>query len=126
MCAIDAATFRQSEAQLQPKRPQIEKVTPSASFAPSSSAGGVTLKVVLAQLQRMDARLDTLSDELCQVNSRVSCIAWWQARLGGFVESPCHSLKAFEDDDDDDDEDEDEDDSSSNDDMMIAWLTYPL
>ena len=50
MCAIDAATFRQSEAQLQPKRPQIEKVTPSASFAPSSSAGGVTLKVVLAQL----------------------------------------------------------------------------
>ena len=120
MCAIDAATFRQSEAQLQPKRPQIEKVTPSASFAPSSSAGGVTLKVDLAQLRRMDTRLDTLSDELCQVNSRVSCIARWQARLGGFVESPCHSLKAFEDDDDDDDEDEDEDDSSSNDDMMIA------
>ena len=67
MCAIDLTTFRQSEAQLRPKWPQIEKVTPSASFAPSSSAGGVTLKVVLAQLQRMDARLDTLSDELRQV-----------------------------------------------------------
>ena len=78
----------------------------------------MTLKVVLAQLQRMDARLDTLSDELCQVNSRVSRIARWQARLGGFVESPCHSLKAFEDEDDDgdsvdDDDDKGEDDSSS-------------
>ena len=74
----------------------------------------------MAQLVCMDAHLDTLSDERCQVNSRVSCIARWQACLGGCVESPCHSLKAFEDDDDDDDEDEDEDDSSSNDDMMIA------
>ena len=123
MCAIDLATFRQSEAQLRPKWPQIEKVTPSASFAPSSSAGGVTLKVVLAQLQRMDARLDTLSDELRQVNTHVSHIARWQARLGGFVESPCHSLKAFEDEDDDndfdnDDDDEDEDASSSSDDEM--------
>ena len=131
MCAIDLATFRQSEAQLRPKWPQIEKVTPSASFAPSSSAGGVTLKVILAQLQRMDARLDTFSDELRQVNTHVGRIAWWQACLGGFVESPCHSLKAFEDEDDDgdsDDNDDDkgEDDSSSDDDMMIAWLTYPL
>ena len=31
----------------------------------SSSAGGVTLKAVMAQLQCMDARLNTLSDELC-------------------------------------------------------------
>ena len=38
--------------------------TPSTS-APSSSMGGVTLDVIMAQLQRMNARLDTLSDELC-------------------------------------------------------------
>ena len=80
MYAIDAAIVRWSEAQLQPKRPQIETATPPTSstpstFAPSSFVGGVTLEAIMAQLVRMDARLDTLSDELCQVNTRVSCIA---------------------------------------------------
>ena len=36
---------------------------------------GVTLEDIMAQLVRMDARLDTLSDELCQVNTCFSCIA---------------------------------------------------
>ena len=45
----------------------------------------MTLVVVMVQLQRMDACLDTLSDELCQVNTRVGRIARQQARLGGFV-----------------------------------------
>ena len=77
------------------------------------------------QLQRMDACLDTLSDELCQVNTRVSHIARWQAHLGGFVASPSPSLKAFENEDgdgdsDDDDDDEDEDASSSSDDEITA------
>ena len=35
-----------------------------STFAPSS-VGGVTLEAIIAQLQRMDARLDTLNDELC-------------------------------------------------------------
>ena len=79
----------------------------------------------MVQLQRMDARLDTLSDELCQVNTYVGRIAQRQARLGGFVVSPSPSLKAFEDEDDDgdsndDDDDEDEDASSFNDDEMTA------
>ena len=73
----------------------------------------------------MDALLDTLSDELCQVNTCVSCLARWQARLGGFVESPSPSLEASEDKDNDgesndDDDDEDEDASSSSDDEMTA------
>ena len=46
---------------------------PSTS-TPSSSASGVTLKAVMAQLQCMNSRLDTLSDELCQVNTRVGRI----------------------------------------------------
>ena len=54
--------------------------TPPASSAPSTSApssstSGVTLEAVMAQLQRMDACLDTLSDELCQVNTCVGRIA---------------------------------------------------
>ena len=79
----------------------------------------------MAQLQRMDAFLDTLSDELCQVNTCVNCLARWQARLGGFVESPSPSLEASEDKDNDgesndDDDDEDEDASFSSDDEMTA------
>ena len=53
--------------------------------------GGVTLEAIMAQLQRMDACLNTLNDELCQVNTRVSCIAQRLAHLGGFVESPSPS-----------------------------------
>ena len=78
----------------------------------------------------MDAHLDTLSDELCQVNTHVNRIAWRQACLGGFEESPSPLPEASEDEDDDDDsnddDDEDEDANSSNDDTMTAWFTYPL
>ena len=79
----------------------------------------------MVQLQRMDARLDTLSDELCQVNTYVGRIAQRQARLGGFVESPSSSLEASEDEKDDGDSDggdadEDKDASSFNDDEMTA------
>ena len=69
----------------------------------------------------MDAHLDTFSDELCQVNTRVSCIARRQARLGGFVASPSPSPKASTDEDGDDDDDEDEDASSPSDDEMTIF-----
>ena len=79
----------------------------------------------MAQLQRMDARLDTLSDELCQVNTCVGCIARRQAVMGGFVSSLPPTLEASKDEDKDDDDDaiasDDEDDgdaSSSSDDAM--------
>ena len=63
----------------------------------------------------MDARLDTLSTELYQVNVHVGCIARRQASIGGFTPeanlSP-PSLVAFESEDDDDD-DGDGDDASN-------------
>ena len=70
MYAIDSATVQRSKAQLWPRWPQTEMVTPSTSFAPStssplSSVGGVTLEAITVQLVRMDALLDILSDELC-------------------------------------------------------------
>ena len=72
----------------------------------------------------MNARLDTLSDELCQVNTHVGRIPLRQAHLGGFVESFSPSLEASKDEDDDgdsdDDDDEDEDTRSSSDDEMTA------
>ena len=78
MCAIDYTTVKRSEAQLRAR--QLDSAappshsTPSQS-APSSSSGNMTLGDVMAQLQHMDARLDTLSTELYQVNVRVDRIA---------------------------------------------------
>ena len=68
----------------------------------------------------MDAHLDTLSDELCQVNTRVGRIVRRQAVMGGFTASPSPSPQASEDEGDDDDADEDEDANSFSDDEMTA------
>ena len=77
----------------------------------------------MAQLQRMDARLDTLSTELYQVNVRVGRIARWQVAMGGFALKPTPSPPqpvAFDsdaEDDDDDDASDDDRDASSTDEM---------
>ena len=77
----------------------------------------------MVQLQHMDARLDTLSTKLYQVNTRVGHITRRQACLGGFVKSPSpppEAPEASKDDDDfnDDDDGEDGDASSSSSDKM--------
>ena len=71
MCAIDYATIKRSEAQfrsLQPYStapPSHSALSHSAPFASvPSSSGDVTLGDIMAQLQHMDARLDTFSTEL--------------------------------------------------------------
>ena len=47
--------------------------------------GDVTLGDVMVQLQRMDARLDTVSIELYQVNVRVGRIVRRQVTMDGFA-----------------------------------------
>ena len=75
----------------------------------------------MAQLQHMDARLDTLSTELYQVNVHIGRIARRQAIMGGFspeASPPPPSVASdsdFEDEDEDDD-DGDDDDASNDDD----------
>ena len=73
----------------------------------------------MAQLQRMDAHLDTLSTELYQVNVRVGHIARRQATMGGFAPeptpSPPHPVASDFDAEDDDDDDGDDDDASYDD-----------
>ena len=81
----------------------------------------------MMQLQRMDARLDTLSTELYQVNVHVGCIARRQAIMGNFAPEasppppPVASDSKDEDDDDGDDndasDDDDDGDASSADEM---------
>ena len=70
MCALNVATVRRSKAQFRPKWPRTETTTLPASSAPSTSthslvASGVTFRAVMAQLQSMDARLNTFNDKLC-------------------------------------------------------------
>ena len=72
----------------------------------------------MVQLQRMDARLNTLSMELYQVNVRVGRIARRQATMGGFASQPTlppHPMASDSDDDDDDDDDDGDDDASDDD-----------
>ena len=75
----------------------------------------------------MDARLDTLSTKLYQVNIRVDRIARRQASMGGFAPEatpspPSPVASDFEDEDDDDGDDDDasndaDGDASSTDEM---------
>ena len=133
MCAIDYSTVKRSKAQFLLR--QTDSAAPSSRFVPSrstpsasapSSSGYVSLGDVMAQLQCMDARLDTLCTELYQVNVRVGRIARRQASMGSFtpepIPSPPHPVASnsdAEDDDDGDDDDasDDDGDASSTDEM---------
>ena len=72
----------------------------------------------MAQLQSMDARLDTLSTELYQVNVYVGRIARRQATMGEFAleASPSPPPPVASDFEDEDDDDGDDDDASNDDD----------
>ena len=73
----------------------------------------------MTQLQRMDARLDTLSTELYQVNVCVGLIAQWRATMGSFAPeptpSPPHPITSNSDAEDDNDDGGDDDDTSDDD-----------
>ena len=72
----------------------------------------------MAQLQCMDARLDTLSIELYHVNVHVGRIARRQATIGGFAPeaTPSPPLPMASDSEDEDDDDGDDDDTLDDDD----------
>ena len=82
----------------------------------------------MAQLQRMDAHLDTLSIELYQVNVRVGHIAKRQAIMGRFAleaSPPPPPPMAYDSEDEDNDDgdgddalDDDDGDASSTDEMF--------
>ena len=78
----------------------------------------------MAQYVCMDARRDTLSDKLCQVNTCVGHISRRQAVMGGFIVASSLSPLASEDESDDgtssDDTNEDDGASSPNDDEMFT------
>ena len=72
----------------------------------------------------MDARLDTFSDELCQVNTRVGRIARWRAVISDFTMASSLSPKASRDESDDGSGNDDA--GLPSDDEMSTWRTYPF
>ena len=71
----------------------------------------------MAQLQHMDARLDTLFTKLYQVNVCVSRIARRQATMGRFAhEDTCSPPPPMASDSEDDNDDDGDDNDVSNDD----------
>ena len=77
----------------------------------------------MAQLQRVDARLNTLSDELCQVNTRVGRIARRQAEMGDYTVAS--SLMASADESDDFDGADDDDDATASNDKIYGDASSP-
>ena len=94
-------------------------LAPSTS-APSSSMSRETFEDIMAQFQCMDARLNTLSGEFCQVNTSVGRIARCQAEMGGYT-MPSTLVAPVDESDADatvSDDDADGDASSPSDDEM--------
>ena len=71
----------------------------------------------------MDARLDTLSTELYQMNVCVNRIARWQAIIGDFASEASHPPPPMASDSEDEDDDDGNDDDVSNDDDGDASST---
>ena len=106
MGAISKESIRRSDTQLTAKWARVESTSsdaalasrPSSSSAPpsSSSRAKVSLIAIMDQLQLIRANfgshLNHLSDEMCQMNTRIGCIARHQSRLGGFAHSPSPEL----------------------------------
>ena len=67
----------------------------------------------MAQLQRMDAHLDTLSTQMYQVNVYVGHIARRQATMDGFAPDATPSPPSVDSNSDDDDASEDDDDGDA-------------
>ena len=109
---------------MKPTDPATFAIPPSSSAPSTSTSGGVTLKAIMAQLQWMEAdfgaRLDYLTNEMCQVNTRVGHIACRQARMAGVVLSPSPSPEASTDEDDDAGDDEDDASSFGDDEMPTS------
>ena len=78
----------------------------------------------MAQLQRMDTHLDTLSTELYQVNVCVGRIARRQATMGGFAleATPSPPPLVTSDSEDEDGDDSDDDNASDDDDRDASSI----
>ena len=99
MCAIDYAIVKHSKAQFRSRQTDSAPSThptPSrfarSTSAPTFSTSNVSLGDIMAQLQYMDACLDTLSTEMNQVNV---CVGHMTAGDCGWICSRGYSFTTF-------------------------------
>ena len=112
MGAISKESIRRSDVQLAAKRPYVKPTPaqqneatfhategaakdatyasqPSSSSTPSSYGVKASLAAIMDQLQHMHdncgSHLDHISDEMCQMNTRIGRIAHRQSCLGGML-----------------------------------------
>ena len=118
MCAIDYATVKCREAQFRSRQTDSAPSTclnasrsARSTSAPTSSTSNESLGDNMAQFQRMDARLNTLSTDIYQVNVHVGCIARRQATMDGFAPEATPSPPSVDSNSDSDDDDGDDDDA---------------
>ena len=70
------------------------------------------------------SRLDHLSDEMCQMNTKIGHITYRQSRLGGFAPSPSPEYAEESSSLDGGDDDDDASSSEYDDEMMTShWYT---
>ena len=138
MGAISQESMRKSTTQLtakakQPHQEATFRVAEDAAYAslplsssiPSSTSGvEAFLSAILDQLLHMrvhfGGHLDYLSDEMCQMNTRIGCIACRQSRLGGFLPSLDHDPSKESSNDGDDDGDDASSSNYNDDEMTIS------
>ena len=71
------------------------------------------------------SRLDHLSDEMCQMNTRINCITRYQSWLGGFTPPPSPELAEESFSSDGGDNDDDASGSEYDDEMTTSqWYTF--
>ena len=131
MGAISKESIRKSATQLATKRPHVETKDvaptprPSSTSTPSfSSRVNVSYPNIMDQLQHIRAdfgsRFNHLSDEMCQMNTRISRIARRQSCLGGFAPSPSPEPTEKSSFGGDNDDDANGSSFSSDDEMMTS------
>ena len=128
MGAISKESIRRSDAQLVPKQPRVKEdaaLTPclssSSTLSSSSSRVEASVAAIIDQLQHMRAdfgsHLNHISNEMCQMNTRIGRIARRQSYLGNFAPSPSPELADDSSLDGGDDDDEDASGSKYEDEM---------
>ena len=119
MGAINKESIQRSDAQLAAKWPYVESTSidaapalrPSSSSAHFSSSFGaeVSLVAIMNQLQLIRAdfgtRLNHLSDEICQMNTRIGRFVCCQSHLGGFAPPSLELAESSSNGRDNDDDD---------------------
>ena len=131
MGVISKETIQKSVAQLAAKWPRVETIDAAPTSRSSSSStpfssfrADFSFANIMEQLQHIHAdfgsHLDHLSNEMCQMKTKISRICCHQSCLSGFALSPSREFAEDSSSNGEDDDDVDGSGSSNDDEMMAS------